>query len=443
MVLKVTNKIDITEIYDKNLNFLIGAGASSGLFPTLSIALEEWKYSFEELYQEISKLNDDNSEASKSLLFMHYYQEIIKPVQEFKLPIDSFDEDGKQVVKNYTNWLKTILLILRKKSKNKICNIFTTNYDGCIPFTADELMSEGGYDFILNDGTSGFFTKKLEARNYNKYHSRTGMFSEFKEQIPTINLLYLHGSAYWKKSGDNIEVAYRVDDGNIDIHKSTADVTEILNDRNKTYQDLIDYIDEGNRPSSEEQKQFWSKYEKLPIVNPTKWKFNETVFEEHYYQMLRNLSYELEKKQTVFIAFGFSFADEHILKLVKRSLSNPSLHLYICCFGKSDIDKMNALFSEPNVELVAIDKEFTGSDFKVLQIDGWPGDDSDFGNYDFYEINQKIESEKDLKNYQQTIDDEKIINAYKKLNFTVFNKEVFTLETLTQLEDISKQGNQP
>ena len=70
---------------------------------------------------------------------------------------------------------------------------------------------------------------------------------------------------------------------------------------------------------------FWKAYKELPVVNPTKWKFHETVFEEHYNQALRTLSYELEKPNTVFIIFGFSFADEHILSLVKRSLSNPTL----------------------------------------------------------------------------------------------------------------------
>src|SRR5260221_8105593 len=67
------------------------------------------------------------------------------------------------------------------------------------------------------------------------------------------------------------------------------------------------------------------------LFRSTKWKFHETVYEEHYYQMLRLLSYELEKPNAVLITFGFSFADEHILNLVMRSLSNPGLQVFVCC----------------------------------------------------------------------------------------------------------------
>ena len=35
------DKIKITDIYDKNINFLIGAGASYGLFPTLALKIKD------------------------------------------------------------------------------------------------------------------------------------------------------------------------------------------------------------------------------------------------------------------------------------------------------------------------------------------------------------------------------------------------------------------
>jgi len=113
-----------------------------------------------------------------------------------------------------------------------------------------------------------------------------------------------------------------------------------------------------------ENENFAKSYKALPIVNPTKWKFHETVFEEHYYQMLRLLSYELEKPDTVFIAFGFSFADEHILNLVKRSLSNPSLHMYVCCFDAAEKDSMEQKFlGFANVELVLLDGDLNFTAF--------------------------------------------------------------------------------
>ncbi|HDL7929494.1 TPA: hypothetical protein PXP82_004499, partial [Yersinia enterocolitica] len=68
-------------------------------------------------------------------------------------------------------------------------------------------------------------------------------------------------------------------------------------------------------------------------------------FEEHYYQMLRLLSYELEKPNSVLITFGFSFADEHILKLIQRSLSNPQLQTFICCYSKNSVYSMEKEFN--------------------------------------------------------------------------------------------------
>lgn len=91
-------------------------------------------------------------------------------------------------------------------------------------------------------------------------------------------------------------------------------------------------------------------------MNPTKWKFHETVFDEHYYQMLRLMSYELEKHDSTLIAFGFSFADEHITNLVKRSLGNKTLTMYICCFDDISLTYMSKVFKGfNNVKLVKHD----------------------------------------------------------------------------------------
>src|SRR5699024_5056509 len=88
---------------------------------------------------------------------------------------------------------------------------------------------------------------------------------------------------------------------------------------------------------------FYKEYKGLPIINPTKYKFHETVFEQHYYQQLRSFSYELEKRNSVLIIFGFSFADEHILDIFKRSLSNPNLEVYLISYEKNTQDDMKKL----------------------------------------------------------------------------------------------------
>ncbi|WP_197710712.1 hypothetical protein [Pseudomonas syringae] len=126
--------------------------------------------------------------------------------------------------------------------------------------------------------------------------------------------------------------------------------------------------------SNEELVAFWDKYEQIPIVNPTKWKFHETVYEEHYYQMLRLLSYELEKPNAVLITFGFSFADENILNLVMRSLSNPGLQVFVCCYSQAGHAEMEDKFKgNRNVKCLMLQSgvmDFTAFNEQVL---AWPG----------------------------------------------------------------------
>ena len=80
--------------------------------------------------------------------------------------------------------------------------------------------------------------------------------------------------------------------------------------------------------------------------------------------MLRYLSYELEKPHAVLLTFGFSFADEHIRQLVRRSLSNPSLQVYVCCYSvgaKASIEKHFGEF--PNVQAIVLDDPLDFSAF--------------------------------------------------------------------------------
>lgn len=95
-------------------------------------------------------------------------------------------------------------------------------------------------------------------------------------------------------------------------------------------------------------KNFNKESSKLCIVNPDKNKFRQTVLEQHYYQVLRSFSYELEKMHTVLIVFGFSFKDEHIKNILERSLSNPRLTVYFLPFDNKSYTDVCELF--PNYD---------------------------------------------------------------------------------------------
>lgn len=367
--------ISIGEIYDKDVNFLFGSGASFGLLPTLQLQMRtgvgEARFSLEELATKFEREDANNRRLRQ--LFMHYYSTCIRPAEQLTLESAAQTDLGASAIKNYRVFLTTVLeMMKRRKALDRRCNVFTTNYDGCFPLVADALIREGHTDFVLNDGARGFTRRVLQARNFGSYLCQAGVFGRYQTSIPQVNLIHLHGSIYWSKTGDAIQVGYDLagrasllDD---DTSTSLAPFSAALQNKEAVLGDLP----ETGIPDAVLEA-FWSKYEKMPIVNPTKWKFHETVYEEHYYQMLRLLSYELEKPNAVLITFGFSFADEHILNLVMRSLSNPGLQVFVCCYSAEGHKAMEDKFKgHRNVRCLALDEDymdFSAFNEKVL---AWP-----------------------------------------------------------------------
>lgn len=332
--------IEPLDIYNKNINVLIGSGASADLFPTLGLKIKGPAGEGETIETLATKF--ETWTDKRTALFMHYYNTCIYPVQTFS-PQNVKSPEGLSNLKNYEVFLTTLLGLLdRRKELNRKINIFTTNYDGCLAYVADNILMKGSHDFVVNDGTSGFHKKHLHAKNFSKFQCQAGIFERTNYGIPQLNIIHLHGSVYWSKSDDKIEVKYAEDFKNFLNPSVIAKLKKF-----STYLGTDDGTTTGIPSVSFSRTQierFWTEYNKLPIVNPTKWKFHETVFEEHYYQMLRLLSYELEKPNSILVTFGFSFADEHILKLVQRSLSNPQLQTFICCFSERGAAELSKEF---------------------------------------------------------------------------------------------------
>ncbi|HCG6497778.1 TPA: SIR2 family protein [Vibrio parahaemolyticus] len=363
--MELIEEISINDVWQHNVNLLIGSGASFGLFPTLATEMDG------ESIETLGKYFEDTGKSElKTLLFMHYYRNCIEPVimfdlESIKIGVDILnDADDKKklaVIENYKQLLLTLRAIASRNKSQLKANIFTTNYDSCFAEAYEELLLDhANLDFTLNDGAKGFRRKFLEARNFDTLEVRHSVFGKNKCEIPQANLVHLHGSAFWNLDDARISVNYddnkpKYDDDFFDdIEGELEELEDILNDEHSDRDDFdsIDFCAEF----SGKEKKFWEIYKKLPIVNPTKWKFHETVFDEHYYQMLRLMSYELEKQDSVLVVFGFSFADEHITNLIKRSLGNKSLTMYICCFDIPTTEAMEELFgSFNNVKLVSRD----------------------------------------------------------------------------------------
>lgn len=86
----------------------------------------------------------------------------------------------------------------------------------------------------------------------------------------------------------------------------------------------------------------------VAIVLPTQRKFQQTIIERTYYDLLRIFANVMERENSLLIAFGFSFRDEHILEVVKRALRNPTLKLIICCYATEEVEEQQHKFASYN-----------------------------------------------------------------------------------------------
>lgn len=136
-----------------------------------------------------------------------------------------------------------------------------------------------------------------------------------------INLMKLHGSLNWKSDNDKIILSNKplLDETSFNVNQ----VNEILNIKSFIADNVDDTLLNIENNIWKDYSGFMNTLNELSIVKPSKNKFSETVLEEQYYQMLRIFIQEMERNQSVLIAFGFSFEDEHIRSILKRSLSNP------------------------------------------------------------------------------------------------------------------------
>lgn len=365
----------IEKLYGKNINFLIGSGASFGVIPTLSSNYTDpifGNLSIEEILEE----NKDD-ENLQNIVYLYYYHKILKIGYLTEI------EESNPVFKNYQKLLENLIKLLQRESyqKEKRINIFTTNYDLFFEKVADSLV--GKYEFYFNDGSSGNITKKLSMKNYHKKIYHTGIFDNFDREIPIINLFKLHGSVSWKYIKDKNDKPHEIK-------------IEYFENKNKKY--LENLIEEVSNEEIEKVKKEIESNENLKkgikdiknellknfaLIFPEKNKFEYTLYQEFYYQNLRQLSYELEKQNSVLIVFGFSFADEHITEIIKRACNNPTLNIYIFCYKKNTREEI----------LAKLNLEKFPSNIKIILPE-------DNGNIDFniflekmFETDSKIESD--------------------------------------------------
>lgn len=312
-----------------NINFLIGSGAS---MPAIRIAGQ--------IEKEINALKESNKEAEAESKIATFLSEML-PVnnalindaalckfngekeEEYQTRQSSFE----QTKRNYHGFLSSIEFILSQRKTNLLprqANIFTTNYDLFIEAASNKFSS-----FKLNDGflrtpslTNRFI---FSPQSFFTSISNTGNLYNYKVEIPSINLIKVHGSLSWKHS-DN-EVVFETKVQQPLPTTASADQVETFNNQ-------------------------------FSIVLPQNAKFKQTLLDRWYYDLLRIYSNELDKEGTLLLVFGFSFGDEHLLDITKRALKNPTLLIVISAYSSEAADAFQKQFADhSNVLILARSEE--------------------------------------------------------------------------------------
>lgn len=224
--------------------------------------------------------------------------------------------------------------------------------------TTFDLLSSENVNINFNDGSVGFINKIISTERFHYRISNVGVDNKFEYELPMINLIKLHGSLNWKveKSANHEENKIYIDNcffqNKISNEKkalpSKISCSEYVKDDGSSNELRVKNLVEYFNALPNKFDNYYDYLNEIAIVQPTKDKFRETVFKEHYYQSLRILTQELERNQTVLIVFGFSFEDEHILSILKRSLNNPGLLVYIFAYDKTQLSKFTEKFKNFN-----------------------------------------------------------------------------------------------
>ena len=319
---------------DTRLNFLIGSGASKPHFPTLGNIEKALTFS--------DNLKDeDRSRYAKMLCARQYALQVIKPELSVG-PISSQNPDSEvyETLLGYEflfGIMSKLVTARETPVTSKTVNVFTTNYDTCIEHAFEDL------GVLYNDGFVGHMNPRFELSLYGVSYRRQSLLYEFVSEIPSFNLFKLHGSLNWALEDRGIVL-----DRERRIARKCCNLAEAIGrgcgiDVN----DLDSYRNhvssQGNCKLTPDEEEFLGSYNELVLVSPTKKKFEQTLIDGNYYEMLRMMSNELEKENALLCVVGFSFADEHIREIAGRALvQNPTLTVVCFSYSENSADVIRA-----------------------------------------------------------------------------------------------------
>lgn len=332
-------------IESSNVNLLFGSGLASTVLSTLG--------DIEELIEKNNSLNVMYSTKSRiqieSFLYFRLFIKSIYPIATESKKCKKLEEEISFMFEN----LYKILSLRKDINLDKGVNIFTTNYD---LFIEDAIESNKLY---YNDGFIGRINPEFSTSNYNFSIRNLSSLSSKRVDSIYFNLFKMHGSLSWESNNNTIKYTQNYISNIKRIYKNHFETFKRFLDDFDRFEESEEFKNLNlnqkyryiynlfiNEKESKKFSNFLDEYnDKLKIVNPNKEKFKETVFNLNYHEMLRIYASYLEKEHTLLFVFGFSFLDEHILKITERCLINPELIIIIFAYDNDAITKYNNIFS--------------------------------------------------------------------------------------------------
>ena len=323
-----------------HVNILLGSAFSSEVVPTLGHR-ESW---FQEIDERLRVRSSSVKDIARSLLHLEYFCSVMLPLR------------GAKPTPRQKAFLSAARRLVSDRGTTllpKRLNVFTTNYDPLIEIALEEL----GIPF--NDGFSGRVSPRFDSSSFSRLMCEQSLFMEYISQVTTANVLKLHGSLTWRRGEDKAIAYSNVEDvlvsclngfsGAIDLSVVDKVKELVASPCSETgisaLEDMASNLTEGEK---ELIQAFGRNYDStMCVVNPAKKKFEETVLEQSYYDLLRIFANELDRNNALLLVFGFSFADEHIRELTKRAArSNPKLLIIISCYHREDAEIYRSYFPD-------------------------------------------------------------------------------------------------
>ena len=315
-----------------NVSFLLGAGCSMPAFGTLG--------NIETLREMLD--NDDSIDEHQKLLIRAsldaaFFLKSIYPNVKY-LDSETSDADVLDTKENYSNFTEYAMNLVRFRESPLLARqvtFFVTNYDICMDYALDEAAVP------TNAGHVGRFNKKVVLDDFGRRVNANTLTYGYQSEIASANVVKLHGCVSWRNISGDLHFS--------DVKTTLSEIIDAIDwdhlleverlDEDETDEELYNRLKTA-QPSAvatpAELQETIDKIAEPQLVLPNKTKFKTTVLSEVYYAQLRRLTNQLEVRNTTLIVVGFSFADEHIRKLIIRSANaNPTLNVIVICFNKT------------------------------------------------------------------------------------------------------------